>query len=433
MLDIKYIRQNPHELDAMLEKRGSDERPSQRILDLDTRLRDVQTQAQTLQSERNRLAKEFGMLKSKGQDTSGNVAASEKMKGDLAHAEEQTRILQGQLKDVMDIIPNMILDDVPLGKSEEDNVELRTWGEKRAFDFEPQSHDALGTASHMMDFERASKISGSRFVALYGPLAKLERALARFMLDTHTRDFGYTEVSPPYMVLEKTLYGTTLLPKFRDDLFSQQTGHMMIPTAEVSLTALVGDEILSADVLPLRLCAYTPCFRAEAGSAGRDTRGMIRQHQFQKVELVSITSPDQTAHEHERMTNAAETILQKLNLPYRVMVLCSADMGFQSQKTYDLEVWLPSQNTYREISSCSQCGDFQARRLNARYRPDDQAKPVLVNSLNGSGLAVGRTLVAVMENYQNADGSITIPDVLIPYMDGATVIAPHFDLFTKAS
>lgn len=428
MLDIKTIRQYPDQLNAMLKKRGSGDQPAAHIIDVDARLRTAQTDAQNLQSERNRLAKEFGMLKAKGEDTTENAKASEKLKNDLSTAEETVRTLQAELKDIMDLLPNMILDDVPLGASEDDNVELRTWGTRRAFDFEPKSHDELGSNAHMMDFERAAKISGARFVALYGPLAKLERALARFMLDTHTQEFGYTEVSPPYMVLEKTLYGTSLLPKFRDDLFAQNTGHMLIPTAEVSLTALVGDEILSEDILPLRLCAYTPCFRAEAGAAGRDTRGMIRQHQFQKVELVSITTPDQTADEHERMTNAAETILQKLNLPYHVMVLCSADMGFQSQKTYDLEVWLPSQNTYREISSCSQCGDFQARRLNARYRPKGE-KPVFVHSLNGSGLAVGRTLVAVMENYQNADGSITIPDVLVPYMDGQTMIEADFHLF----
>lgn len=428
MLDIKAIRQNPDALNEMLQKRGSNDQPAQKIVELDAKLREAQTQAQALQSDRNRLAKEFGMLKKQGADTSDNLKESESIKHTLVLLEDATREYQSQLKTIMDLIPNMILNDVPVGANEEHNQEIRTWGEKRAFDFEPKPHDELGANANMMDFERAANISGARFVALYGPLAKLERALARFMLDTHTQEFGYIEVAPPFMVLEKTLYGTSLLPKFRDDLFALQTGHMLIPTAEVSLTALVMDHIISKDVLPLRLTAYTPCFRAEAGSAGRDTKGMIRQHQFNKVELVSLTSPDQTQAEHERMTNAAETILQRLNLPYRVMLLCSGDMGFQSQKTYDLEVWLPSQNTYREISSCSQCGDFQARRLNARYR-DEGGKPALLNSLNGSGLAVGRTLVAVMENYQNSDGSITIPDVLVPYMDGCTRIEPGFRVF----
>ncbi|MBX9977928.1 MAG: serine--tRNA ligase [Alphaproteobacteria bacterium] len=423
MLDIKLIRQNPDIIDINMERRGSIDRPSAVIIELDQRLRSEQTRMQTAQAERNRLAKEFGQQKREGKDTTGNIAASEQLKHDLAASETAAKNLEEELYKIMAMLPNILLDDVPEGKSESDNVVLRTWGTPRTFAFTPRAHDELGATLGLMDFERAAKISGARFVALYGKLAQLERAIARFMLDIHVKEFGYTEVYPPYLVLEKTLQGTGHLPKFREDMFATNSGHMLISTAEVSLTALVGDEILPAAKLPLRLCAYSPCFRSEAGAAGKDTRGMVRNHQFTKVELVSLTMPNQTNDEHERMTNAAETILQKLELPYRVIALCTGDMGFQSSKTYDLEVWLPSQETYREISSCSQCGDFQTRRLNARYRGED-GKPALMNSLNGSGLAVGRTLVAILENYQNADGSVTIPNVLIPYMDGQTIIEP---------
>ena len=428
MLDIKSIRQNPEHLDAMMAKRGSPDRPSKKIVDIDQRLRQTQTHMQSLQSERNRLAKEFGVLKKNGGDTSENIQASEQLKQDLFESEEIVKALEIELRSIMELLPNMILDDVPLGKSEDDNVVVNTWGEPKNFHFEPKSHDALGASLNAMDFERASQISGARFVALYGPLAKLERALARFMIDTHTHEFGYTEVYPPYLVLEKTLHGTGHLPKFRDDMFATNSGHMLISTAEISLTSLVMNDIIPSEKLPLRFVAYSPCFRAEAGAAGRDTKGMIRQHQFSKVELVSLTSPNQTNDEHERMTRAAETILEKLNLPYRRVLLCSADMGFQSQKTYDLEVWLPSQNMYREISSCSQCGDFQTRRLNARFRTGD-GKPSFLNSLNGSGLAVGRTLVALLENYQQENGSIQIPPALIPYMDGEKIITPLLNPF----
>ncbi len=419
MLDIKRIRQNPSLVDHTMKRRGSSAQPSVIILELDEKLRAEQTRMQTIQAERNRLSKEFGQLKKNGADTSANIKASENLKEDLTDAETKAKAFEEELTHYMAMLPNILLEDVPDGKDESDNVLTRTWGEPKKFDFEPKPHDELGALLGQMDFERAAKISGARFVVLYGMLSKLERALARFMIDTHTTEFGYIEVSPPYLVLEQTLYGTGHLPKFREDMFATNSGHMLISTAEVSLTALVKDEIINNDKLPLRLCAYSPCFRAEAGAAGKDTKGMIRQHQFTKVELVSLTRPDQTNDEHERMTKAAETILQKLELPYRVITLCSGDMGFQSQKTYDLEVWLPSQKTYREISSCSQCGDFQTRRLNARYRGED-GKPALLNSLNGSGLAVGRTLVAVLENYQNADGSITIPKALVPYMDGLT-------------
>lgn len=428
MIDIKFIRQNPEAFDRSLEIRGK-EKVSSMILELDTKHRTELTAMQQFQAERNRLAKEFGMLKKEGKDTSDNIKQSEKLKQDLMDAEENAREYEGTLHDILISLPNILADDVPIGKDEAENVVVRVVGEPKKLTFEPKAHFDLGENLGLMDFERATKLSGTRFVALYGPLAQLERALARFMLDTHTKEFAYLEVYPPYMVLEKTVYGTGLLPKFREDLFATTTGHMLIPTAEVSLTALLGEEIIPKEKLPLRLCAYTPCFRAEAGSAGKDTRGMIRQHQFSKVELVSLTSPDQTDSEHERMTAAAESILQKLGLAYRVLLLCSGDTGFQSQKTYDLEVWLPSQNTYREISSCSKCGDFQTRRLQARFRGED-GKPALLNSLNGSGLAVGRTLVAILENYQNEDGSITIPEVLVPYMDGMkTITQPTNSLF----
>lgn len=428
MIDIKFVRKDPDAFDQSLLSRGK-EKTAALILALDAKHRAELTTMQHCQAERNRLAKEFGALKKTGAETSENIKESENFKITLAEAEANAKEYESTLHDILVTLPNVLLADVPVGKDETENTLIRTVGEPKIFSFEPKSHDDLGENLGFMDFERAAKLSGTRFVALYGPLAKLERALARFMLDTHTKEFSYTEVSPPFMVLEKTMYGTGLLPKFREDLFSTNTGHMLIPTAEVSLTALAGDEIIPMDKLPLRICAYTPCFRAEAGAAGRDTRGMIRQHQFNKVELVSLTTPDQSEAEHERMTAAAESILQKLGIAYRVLLLCSGDTGFQSQKTYDLEVWLPSQHTYREISSCSQCGDFQTRRLNARFRGVD-GKPALLNSLNGSGLAVGRTLVAVLENYQNEDGSITIPDALIPYMDGDKKITLGQSLFS---
>ena len=422
MIDIKFVRQNPELFDKSLEIRGK-EKVSAEIIALDEKHRAELTKMQNLQAERNRLAKEFGILKKDGNDTSENIKASEKLKEDLVDAEIKAKEYEETLRELLVTLPNILAGDVPVGKDESENVVVRIVGTPGAFSFTPKPHDEIGEGLGSMDFERAAKLSGARFVALYGQLAKLERALARFMIDTHTKEFGYLEVSPPYMVLEKTVYGTGLLPKFREDLFATQSGHMLIPTAEVSLTALMGEEILPLSQLPLRLCAYTPCFRAEAGSAGKDTKGMIRQHQFSKVELVSFTTPEHMDAEHERMTNAAETILQKLGLAYRVLLLCSGDTGFQSQKTYDLEVWLPSQNTYREISSCSKCGDFQARRLQARFRGED-GKPALLNSLNGSGLAVGRTLVAILENYQNEDGSVTIPPALIPYMDGDVILKP---------
>jgi seryl-tRNA synthetase len=312
---------------------------------------------------------------------------------------------------------------VPDGDDDDANVLIRRWGEPRAFDFSPKEHDDLG-APLGMDFARAAKLSGARFVALYGHLARLERAIATFMLDVQTREHGYTEVAVPYLVRDQVMYGTGQLPKFGEDSFRTTTGHWLIPTSEVALTNLVADEILTEEQLPLRYTAYTPCFRSEAGAAGKDTKGMIRQHQFSKVELVSITQPDASVEEHERMTRCAETVLQRLELPHRVMVLCAGDTGFAARKTYDIEVWLPGQGRYREISSCSNCGDFQARRMNARYRPQGERRTEFVHTLNGSGLAVGRTLIAILENGQEADGSVTLPAALRPYVDGMERLVP---------
>jgi seryl-tRNA synthetase len=320
-------------------------------------------------------------------------------------------------------LPNALADDVPDGADESANLELRRWGEPRAFDFEPKEHDEIGAALGM-DFGRAAKLAGARFVTLFGQLARLERALAGFMLDLQTKEHGYTEVNPPLLVRDQTLFATGQLPKFADDLFRTTAGLWLIPTSEVALTNLVADEILDADQLPLRYTAWTPCFRSEAGAAGKDTRGMIRQHQFTKVELVSITGPEQSESEHERMTACAEAVLQRLGLPYRVVVLSSGDTGFGARKTYDLEVWLPGQRRYREISSCSNCGDFQARRMRARFRPKGERRTEFVHTLNGSGLAVGRTLIALLETFQEPDGSVRLPPALRPYMDGREWLRP---------
>lgn len=426
MLDLKLIRTQPELLDHALQRRG---KPliAEEILNLDTHHRAALTELQTCQTNRNTLAKKFGEAKSKGQDTALLSAESDRLKTEITRWEKEVESYEQNLRNLLETLPNLPAQDVPDGKDESENKVIRTVGTIPSFDFTPKSHFDLGEMLGLMDFERATKISGSRFVVLYSHLARLERALSAFMIDIHTREFGYREVYPPLMVLEKTVYGTSQLPKSREDMFETTHGLWLIPTAEVALTSLVAEETLSEDSLPLRFTAYTPCFRAEAGAAGKDTRGMIRQHQFGKVELVSITTPEQAVAEHERMTSAAETILQRLELPYQVVELCAGDLGFQAEKTYDLNVWLPSQNTYREISSCSRCSDFQARRLNSRYRPQatttDQ-KPTLqfVHTLNGSGLAVGRTLVAIMENYQQPDGSIRIPNALKSYMPGIEVI-----------
>lgn len=427
MLDLKFIRTQPEKLDQALQRRG---KPfaSAEILSLDAKNRAALTELQTCQTNRNALAKQFGEAKRKGEDTTSFSVESDRLKIKIARLEKEVEGSVGDLYDLLSSLPNLPADDVPDGVDESQNKVVRTVGTPPAFDFTPKAHFDLGEALGLMDFERATKISGARFVVLYGQLARLERALATFMLDIHTREFGYKEVYPPLMVLEKTAYGTSHLPKAREDMFQTAQGLWLIPTSEVVLTSLVSEETLSQQSLPMRFTAYTPCFRSEAGAAGKDTRGMIRQHQFGKVELVSITTPEQSAAEHERMTSAAESILQRLELPYQLVELCTGDLGFHAEKTYDLNVWLPSQNTYREISSCSRCNDFQARRMNARYRPQATAadqKPALqfVHTLNGSGLAVGRTLVAIMENYQQPDGSIRIPKILQAYMAGVEVIS----------
>lgn len=426
MHDLKLIRSNPEILDASMKRRGKDP-VSARILRIDESNRAITTELQELQSRRNQIAKSFGEAKRTGQDTTALAAEADAIKSKIADLEAKSAELSQQLHDEVSGLPNLVGADTPDGLDESANVEIRKVGEPRAFDFEPKAHYDLGEALEKMDFEVAAKLTGSRFVVLYQELARMERALAMFMIDVHTSKFDYTEVYTPILVNDKTMFGTGQLPKFREDQFQTTSGYWMIPTAEVVLTNLVAEEILVEDKLPLRYTSYTPCFRAEAGAAGRDTRGMIRQHQFGKVELVSIVHPSKSQEEHERMTQAAEHILQALKLPYRVLTLCAGDMGFAAQKTYDLEVWLPSQNTYREISSCSNCGDFQARRMNARFKPAataDNPKPSteFVHTLNGSGLAIGRTMVAILENYQQADGSIKIPDVLIPYMGGVDVI-----------
>ncbi len=413
MHDIRFIRENPEQFDEKLKTRGL--APiADRILQLDKQHRQILTDLQTYQSQRNTIAKAFGDAKRKGEPTDTIALESEKIKQHISVLEDTAREEEQKLFDILAGIPNLPADDVPTGLNEEANKEVLKWGAPKTFTFTPKQHYELGEALGLMDFEVATKLSGARFVLLKGSLSRLERALAQFMLDVHCNEFGYTEITPPLLVNDAAMFGTGNLPKFGDDAFQTNHKHWLIPTSEVCLTNIVAEDILPHQSLPTRFTAYTPCFRAEAGAAGRDTRGMIRNHQFTKVELVSITSPEQSEMEHERMTSAAESILQKLDLPYRKMLLCSGDMGFSARKTYDLEVWLPGPQAYREISSCSNCGDFQVRRMNARYR-NEQGKPQFVHTLNGSGLAVGRTLIAVLENYQEADGSIKIPEILQKY------------------
>ncbi len=421
MFDIKAIRENPDFYDQGWAKRDI-EPQSGTLLSLDEKLRAKQTELQDCQSRRNDASKSIGILKSKGEDASDAIREVGELKQSMAILEEDVRTLSEELSAALSTIANIPDEDVPAGTSEDDNVEIRQWGEKPTFDFEPKQHFDLGEDLGQMDFEGAAKMSGARFVILKSDLAKLERALAAFMLDIHTTEFGYDEVSVPLLVRDQALYGTSQLPKFEEDLFKTTTDHYLIPTGEVPLTNMVRESIVEEETLPLRYTCLSSCYRSEAGSAGRDTRGMIRLHQFQKVEMVSITTPEQSIDELERMTGIAEEILKRLNLHYRVLKLCSGDMSFAAHKTYDLEVWLPGQDMYREISSCSNTGDFQARRMKARCRPKNEKKTRFVHTLNGSGLAVGRTLVAILENYQHADGSITIPDALIPYMGGQEVI-----------
>ena len=470
MHDIRFIRDNPDAFDAALKRRGL---PAQAkdLLAIDERRRAAIAKSEQAQARRNAASKEIGQAKAKKDEAAAQKLMAEvnELKMTLPQLEAEAKAAEDELNTVLATIPNAPLAEVPEGADEHGNVEHHRYGAKRDYAFAPKQHFELGEALGMMDFETAAKISGARFVVLKGPLARLERALGQFFLDVHTGEHGYTEVNPPLLVSDDTMFGTAQLPKFAEDQFSALSGReprevaidalnvaiqearktdvdpiddearfrsfydsawnsvpkqvrrWLIPTAEVPLTNLVSREILDESALPMRLTACTPCFRAEAGAAGRDTRGMIRQHQFTKVELVSITTPDKSKDEHERMLSCAEEVLKRLGLHYRVVTLCTGDMGFASQKTYDIEVWLPGQNMFREISSCSVCGDFQARRMNARYRGKDN-KPAFVHTLNGSGVAVGRALIAVMETYQQADGSIVVPDALAPYMGGIKVI-----------
>ncbi len=424
MLDLKWIRENPDALDAALARRGAAPL-SAAVLDLDKRHRVATTELQTLQSRRNDVSKQIGAVKGKGGDAAPLMAEVAQIKDRMTALEAEEKALGEDVRALLLTIPNVLSASVPEGKDETANVEVRKWGTPRTFNFTPKEHSDLGPALGLMDFDQAAVMSGARFVVLKGALARMERAIAQLMLDTHTGENGYTEVNPPLLVRDVALIGTGQLPKFGADLFQTTAGHYLIPTAEVSLTNLAAERILDGAQLPLRMTAFTPCFRSEAGAAGRDTKGMIRNHQFEKVELVSITAPEDSEAELERMTKCAEGILQKLELPYRVVALCAGDVGFGSNRTYDLEVWLPGQNSFREISSCSNTGDFQARRMNARFRAAGETKGTrFVHTLNGSGLAVGRTLIAVIENYQEQDGSIRVPAALKPYMGGLEVIAP---------
>ena len=424
MLDIRWIREEPEALDAALKRRGL-EPLAEAVLALDGKHRAVQAELQEIQTRRNESSKAIGEAKRKGEDASALMEEVAGLKGKMAAAEEAERESSAALTDLLSGIPNVTLPDVPEGPDETANVELRKHLTPTEFDFKPKEHYELGEALGYLDFESAAKLSGSRFVVMRGQIARLHRALAQFMVDLHTTEHGYEEVAPPLLVRDHVLYGTGQLPKFAEDQFRTTSDHWLIPTAEVPLTNLVAGDILEAEALPLRVTALTPCFRSEAGSAGRDTRGMLRQHQFEKVELVSITKPEESLDELERMVGCAEEVLKRLGLPYRVMVLSTGDIGFGARKTYDVEVWLPGQKAYREISSCSNCGDFQARRMKARYRPVDEKGTRFVHSLNGSGVAVGRCLIAVMENYQQGNGTIAVPDALRPYMGGQEVIGDH--------
>ena len=422
MLDLKWIRDNPDALDVALARRGADPVAAS-VVELDKRHRGVKTELQTLQSRHNDISKQIGGVKAKGGDAQSLMDEVGAIKEKMSALEAEERRLAEAMREMLLVVPNVPHDAVPDGLDESGNVEVRRWGTQPLFQFPIKDHSDLGTALGSMDFEQAAVMSGARFVVLKGQLARLERAIAQFMLEIHTGENGYTEVNPPLLVRDAALIGTGQLPKFADEQFRTTTGHWLIPTAEVSLTNLVAEKILGGTELPLRFTAFTPCFRSEAGAAGKDTKGMIRNHQFEKVELVSIVVPEESEAELERMTSCAEGILQKLELSYRVMQLCAGDMGFGANRTYDLEVWLPSQDAYREISSCSNTGDFQARRMNARFRPSGETKGAhFVHTLNGSGLAVGRTLVAIVENYQKGNGTIGVPDVLKSYMGGLDVI-----------
>jgi seryl-tRNA synthetase len=425
MHDIKAIRDNPDAFDLGLKARGL--KPlSGDILTRDLEIRGLMTRLQDLQARRNEASKAIGQAKAKKDEHEAARLLHEvaKLKDDIQAGEAKERELQAELAEFLSHIPNLPADETPRGADETANVEVRRSGEPRRLNAARQ-HFEIGEAMKLMDFEAAARMSGARFVFLKSHLSRLERALANFMLDLHTEEFGYVETSPPFLVRDAAMFGTGQLPKFREEQFGTTNGYWLIPTSEVPLTNQVRESILEEAQLPLRFTAWTPCFRSEAGAAGRDTRGMIRMHQFPKVELVSITAPEHSAAEHERMTECAAAVLSRLGLAYRVMALSTGDIGFSARKTYDLEVWLPGQAAYREISSCSNCGDFQARRMDARYRPKDGKGTRFVHTLNGSGVAIGRALVAVLETYQNADGSVTVPDALRPYMRGMEVLPAH--------
>lgn len=422
MHDLKALRENPSAYDKNWARRGLSPQTPQ-ILELDEKRRALQTELQTAQSRRNEASKEVGAVKSKGGDATALMTEVAALKDKMAELEILEQAIANQLNEVLSALPNMVAEDVPEGADEHGNVEVRTHGTPKTGNNAALDHVAIGENLGMMDFESAAKVAGTRFVVQKAGIARLQRALAQFMLDTHTAEHGYTEIDPPLLVNSDVMYGTTQLPKFRDDQFETTDGRWLIPTAEVVLTNLVREQILDENEMPIRLVAMTPCFRKEAGSAGRDTRGIIRQHQFYKVEMVSIVPPEKSEAEHQRMTECAENILKKLGLPFRTIVLCSGDMGFSARKTYDIEVWVPSQEKYREISSCSNCGDIQSRRMKTRFKRAGAKDTEFVHTLNGSGVAVGRALVAVMENYYDvADGGIFVPDVLKPYMGGVTKI-----------
>lgn len=435
MIDLAFVRANLALVEEKLRTRGVD--PAVALGDfatIDRERREAITQVETLKAQRNNLTNEIARLRRDGGDATTQTEQTRTLKSQVESLEAGAAAADERLRDILQALPNLPHHSVPIGKDEHGNREEKVWGERTAFDFPAKPHWELGEALGILDFNRAAKISGSRFVVHFGQGAKLERALANFMLDLHTCQHGYTEVLPPYMVNSKSLFGTGQLPKFAEDLFHcddkgsyqpgvyQESDHWLIPTAEVPVTNLFRDETLDESQLPTSFCAYTPCFRSEAGSYGKDVRGMIRQHQFQKVELVKFVRPENSENEHELLTRHAETVLERLGLPYRRMLLCTGDMGFAAAKTYDLEVWLPGQQLYREISSCSNFESFQARRANIRYRPAGAKKSEFLHTLNGSGLAVGRTYLAILENYQQADGTIKIPEALVPYMNGETVI-----------
>ncbi len=423
MHDIRRVREAPEAFDANLARRGIEGHAAQ-VLAVDEERRRLQTALQEMQARRNEASREIGQIKKSGGDASSLMAEVAQLKDRMAGAEEEERVLAERLSDLLAGLPNLLADDVPDGADESANVTLRSYGAEPDFDFSLKQHFELGEALGGMDFETAAKLAGARFVVLKGQIARLHRALAQFMLNLHIAEHGYTEVAPPLLVRDEVLYGTGQLPKFAEDQFRTVDGRWLIPTSEVPLTNFVAGDIVEESALPVRITAHTPCFRLEAGAAGRDTRGMLRQHQFEKVELVSVVHPEESDREQERMLSCAEEVLKRLGLHYRVVVLCSGDTGFGARRTFDIEVWLPGQGTYREISSCSTCGDFQARRMNARFRAQGQKAPLFVHTLNGSGVAVGRALIAVLENYQEADGGVAVPEVLRPYMGGLERISP---------